>query len=454
MDFKKFCNEFKDFACVVSVEKLKDGYGKIRIVDGNDRYTESFKEDYYLNHNFIPNSIYTDYLTRNLMFEEYCYRSAVKKELLHSYAYPEYFKSWINMLFIPMTYETEELAYCIYVMEINESFNPNNLSSTTGDLDNKVLKTALQFANSNDFDTSIQNVAYEIRKMCNASFCCILLIDENKEKLTILGEDRCANSDRLTMKEYLADDFYNIVKSWNDTIANSNCIIINDQKGMDYVKEKNIKWYNSLRRHKVNSVVVFRLKSGTEQLGYMWVSNFKIDDTPRIKEVLEITSFILGFEISNHLLVDKLTELSSIDILTGLYNRTKMSNYMEELSTKEESVGLIFIDVNGLKKVNDIEGHQAGDYLIKRAASVLKQIYFDSYVFRVGGDEFVVILRNKTEDDIKKSIYELKKKGSLNNVSFAVGYSISNSCNNMEGMLKEADYKMYEDKRNFYNSSK
>ena len=54
--------------------------------------------------------IYTDFIARNLNFEDYCYRSAVKKELLHSYAYPEYFKAWMHMLFIPLEYETEELS--------------------------------------------------------------------------------------------------------------------------------------------------------------------------------------------------------------------------------------------------------------------------------------------------------------------------------------------------------
>ena len=100
VNFKQLCNFFRQTACVVSIEKKDDGYGEIRIVDGNDAYVNSFKGEGYVKHDFVPNSIYTDYLEKNLNFEEYCFRSAVKKELLHSYAYPEHFQVWMHMLFV------------------------------------------------------------------------------------------------------------------------------------------------------------------------------------------------------------------------------------------------------------------------------------------------------------------------------------------------------------------
>ena len=73
VNFKQLCNGIHHSACVISVQKLKDGYGEIRIVEGNDAYTSTFNADFYTKHDFIPNSIYTDYLVKNLNFEEYCY---------------------------------------------------------------------------------------------------------------------------------------------------------------------------------------------------------------------------------------------------------------------------------------------------------------------------------------------------------------------------------------------
>lgn len=454
MDFKTVVDSINDMACVISVRKTKDGYDEIRIVDGNKKYLESFSNDMYLTKKFIPNMIYTDFIARNLNFEDYCYRSAVKKELLHSYAYPEYFKAWMHMLFIPLEYETEELSYCLYIMEMNTVFNPENLSNTSNDIDNKVLKATLELANAGDFLMSLKNVTREIRKICNATFCCILLVDDVKKELNVIAEDRDLNSDRKAMAEYMDEFFYDLVKTWDDTIGNNNCLLIFDEKGMDFVKEKNNRWYQTFITHGIDSLVLFRLKSGNNQIGYMWVSDFKADDTTKIKEALEITTFILGFEIGNYLLMNQLTTLSSIDVLTGLYNRNKMNTYMDEIEKTKSKLGVVFLDINGLKKVNDLEGHVAGDYLIQRAAYVLKNVFKDQYIFRAGGDEFVVIIKNANEAEIEKTLEVLSKKAKENNVSFAYGYSIAEAPSFLEKAIKMADSNMYSNKREFYKKLK
>ena len=451
-NFRMLCNGIHHTACVVSVQKLDNGPGEIRIVDGNDAYRASFTGDFYNNHTFIPNSVYTDYLPKNLNFEDYSYRSAVKKELLHSYAYPEYFKGWMHMLFIPLAYETKELSYCLYIMEINNEFNAELLSSPRGDIYSKVLNTALQLSNSGDFQTAVNNVTREVRKICNAFFCCILLIDELKEELTVLAEDREESDYPKTMQDFVNNNFYDVVKTWDDVIdANGNCVIVNDQRGMDFIKEKSPVWYKSIVDNGINSLVLFKIKSGDNRLGYMWVSNFKEDDTPQIKEALEITVFILGSQIANYLMLKQLTRLSSIDPLTGLYNRNKLNTHIEEIQNSPDApTGLIFLDINGLKKVNDQEGHLAGDDLIKRAASSLRSALAYKYIFRVGGDEFVVILRDIEEKRIISYISAIQKKAEENNVSFAIGYAMTNKSKDIEKILKEADVNMYNDKRKFY----
>ena len=451
MNFKEFCNGIHDNACIISVQKVGDTYGEIRIVDGNDAYLNTFKGDFYVKHDFVPNSIYTDYLERNLNFEEYCYRAAVKKELLHSYAYPEYFKAWLHMLFIPVEYETEDLSYCIYIMDINPIFNPELLANPSGDIYSKVLNTTLQLANTADFELSLKNVTGEIRNICNASFCCIMLVNKEKKELVVLSQDRDLESDRLDMNDYLDEQFYDLAESWDETIGNSNCIIIKDDKGMDYIKEQNPKWHSSLVKAKIDSLVLFRLKSENNQLGYMWVSNFKADDTPKIKEALEITTFVLGSSIASHLMLEQLKTLSSTDMLTGLYNRHKLNEYMKETLRRDgQSTCLLFMDINGLKKINDSEGHDSGDDLIKRAAKVLKDVFSNQLLFRVGGDEFVAILRGVNEEEIKEYVEELKQKENEANVSFAIGYSFAKNSKDIEKMLQEADYKMYQDKREHY----
>ena len=145
MKFKELCNSITDLCCVLSIEKKDNGYGEIRIVDGNDKYIDTFRVKTPGSpkelKEFIPNSIYTDYIERNLNFEQFCYRSAVNKELLHSYAYPETMGVWLHMLYIPLEYETKDLAYCLYIMGIHQKFDSEVFSSASSNIANKVLKT-------------------------------------------------------------------------------------------------------------------------------------------------------------------------------------------------------------------------------------------------------------------------------------------------------------------------
>ena len=456
MDFKKLCEGIDSMACVISVEKKEDGYGEIRIVDGNKKYIDSYSTNNYEDNNFIPNQIYTKFIPRNLSFEEYCYKSAVKKQLLHSYAYPKDFRAWFHMLYIPVDYETDDLAYCMYIMDINKEFDSDILSGADNSIANRVLKTTLQLSNGGDFKTSLTNVIKDIREMCDAAFCCILLVDDIKEELYVLAQDRNINSDRKNMEEYIDDNFYDLVKSWKDTLGNNNCLIIYNEEGMNFVKEKNKIWYDSLTKEKVDSLVFLPLYSQDKLLGYIWVSNFNAEDIIKIKETLEITAFILSSVIGNHLLMNQLKVLSSIDLLTTVKNRNEMNNYTKLLSAENDNVniGVFFLDINGLKKVNDLEGHLAGDKLIKRAADTLKSIFDNNHIYRAGGDEFIVIIENVDEKKMEEYASLIRKKSKKNNVSFAIGYSIKKNGHEIIKAIKEADEAMYNDKRIFYEANK
>lgn len=92
--------------------------------------------------------------------------------------------------------------------------------------------------------------------------------------------------------------------------------------------------------------------------------------------------------------VRKMKIMSSIDILTGVYNRNAMNNRIsEDLNGSNpipRSFGICFIDVNGLKATNDLKGHEAGDNLLKDVAVILNGLKTpDTDIYRVGGDDII-----------------------------------------------------------------
>lgn len=459
MDFRQFCNGFGAMTCVISVEDLGDGrYGKIRIVDGNDAYISSIENPApgveMLVKKFIPNSEYTNYLTRDLNFEDYSYRAAVERKCLHSYVKPDRMPGVLfNMTFLPVAYEEGNLKYCTYTMEINFEADSKRLSNISTDIATAVLETSLKLRIGKDFKSSMAEVIKDIRELCDAEHCCILLLDHFERKCSVLCESFSDNTDLIPMENYLDAKFYDITETWKDVIAGSNCVIAKNDQDMDVVKERSPIWYESLSAARVKRIVLFPLKFGEELLGYIWAINFDPEKAPKIKETLETTTFILGSEINSYLLMDRLKILSSKDMLTGVMNRNEMNNLIDKIYSEDTnitSVGVIFTDLNGLKTVNDQQGHTAGDNLLKNAARALEEVFNTKNIFRAGGDEFTVILTNINEEKIRQDVEDLSVVSERYGVCFSIGSSFTEDNRNIKDALRIADERMYEDKKHYY----
>lgn len=460
MDFQKVVDSMAAMTCVVSVEKKQEGgYGEIRIVTGNEAYISSIEHPMgdvvMLTTKFVPNSLYTDYLTKDLNFEDFCYRAAVEKKCLHSYAHPDRFDVWFNMTFLPLAEEDGNLCYCTYTMEINQEADSSRISQISGDLASTVLETCVELRGNSDFGAAMNDVIIKLRELCSAERCCILLLDQEKQTCSVLCEDRAPDSDLRPVSELVDDAFYAIAAGWERTVSGSNCLIAKNEQDMEVVRERNPEWYQSLKDNRASSVILFPLKFGNRLLGYIWATNFNAENAPRIKEALELTTFILGSEINNHLLMDRLKILSSRDMLTGVLNRNEMNNDVDRLvAANGKPVGIVFADLNGLKTVNDREGHDAGDQLLRDAVSALREVFNDDEIYRAGGDEFTVILLGATEEELARKAEQLRRAAKkYNRLSFAVGYHAEESTACIREALRIADERMYEDKRIYYEKN-
>ncbi len=156
----------------------------------------------------------------------------------------------------------------------------------------------------------------------------------------------------------------------------------------------------------------------------------------------------------------RLDDMYIRDSLTGVYNRFGMERYFMELKKKclmtNSSMQISFVDVDGLKKINDSCGHEEGDLIIKTAAKILQKKAGKSYVIRYGGDEFVIMGLAKSEkevetywqhvnEEIEKYNNHHKKQADL---SMSYGYDVFKIDVNtfLEDCIRVTDKKMYIDK--------
>ena len=156
--------------------------------------------------------------------------------------------------------------------------------------------------------------------------------------------------------------------------------------------------------------------------------------------------------------LERIEYLSYRDQLTGLYNRRFFEEELNRLDTKRNlPLSIIMADVNGLKLVNDSFGHRTGDELLMKFSDILRKTCRSSEIIsRIGGDEFVILLPNMTEEDTNnliKRIVENSVNEKVNSIGISVsfGYAIKKNENeNVIDILNQSENEMY--KRKLFES--
>jgi diguanylate cyclase (GGDEF)-like protein len=184
----------------------------------------------------------------------------------------------------------------------------------------------------------------------------------------------------------------------------------------------------------------------------------RLRETPELIERLSGVAAIAAPAIQNGELIDELAHKASHDVLTGLLNRVGFGARIETLlGDPARRVGLLFVDLDGFKQVNDAHGHDAGDELLRHAAERLDAVVrAGDVVARLGGDEFAVVLPDIVSEDevhavaarMREAFYEPFAVGSAEVfVGASVGEAIwPDEGRTVDGLLRHADASMYRDK--------
>ena len=414
MDFQTIVDGISKAACVLSIEKLDDGnYGSIRIVTGNRPYIDSIEKPmervHMLSDKFVPDTLYTDYMEKDINLEAACYRAAIQQEIVHSYAHPTRFDAWFDLTFLPLDSDSSDLCYCLYIMDVSLTPDARRLSSLSGDLASFVLETCIKLQNPDDFHAAMNEVCADIRELCGSEHCCILLMDTANRSCSVLCEAFSKNTDLLPMEIYVDDAFYDIAYSWLDTLGGSNCLIVKNEQDMELIKERNPVWHNSITSAGGKTIVLFPLMFKNELLGYIWAINFTEEKAAAIKEVLELTTFILASELYSYRMIEHLKRLSYTDTLTKLPNRFASSDYVNDLIRRGQRFTVVSIDLNHFKSINDAFGFKAGNEVLKevsrrwKAVADSKASEASEYITRVNGDEFLLIIHGYSSEETVRS---------------------------------------------------
>lgn len=207
--------------------------------------------------------------------------------------------------------------------------------------------------------------------------------------------------------------------------------------------------YNILNEQAIDSLVAAPLQKNQEDIfGFIGVDNPRLH-CEDVSLLASIRFFVLE-SLEDKKRQEQLQYLSFFDTLTHLYNRNKFNEVQKGYQKKTvQNIGVAYFDVNGLKKANDTYGHKAGDILIQKTGEILRE-FFAECGYRIGGDEFVVIVENIAQIDFAKKVQNACAHMQQEGVSISVGISWKTDSSTLEQQMKEADANMYQNKQEYY----
>ena len=184
-------------------------------------------------------------------------------------------------------------------------------------------------------------------------------------------------------------------------------------------------------------------------MGFLGVDN-PAENAGNMTLLHSVADFVTA-DLEKRRLIDELRRAGSIDMLTGMKNRNEYMRKFDELKERTpRTLGVVFVDINGLKQMNDTHGHEYGDAMIRQVAKHIEECA-PGDAYRIGGDEFVILWDNIEEEQFFEKSEKLEEEIKNNcDCSISMGRVWREGDIHIQEQVKQADALMYEAKRAHY----
>lgn len=250
-------------------------------------------------------------------------------------------------------------------------------------------------------------------------------------------------------KSNLQDMPLELLGPWKAEFRRSGSVVIRD---LEAWRTKSREIRGILEAQGIHSLVVCPLMLHGREVGFFGVDNPPQEGIDAILDILSELRHALVIMLRCRSMMQEMARMCFRDQLTGARNRHALMHEGAGLDA-DRSIGFVMCDTNGLKEVNDVQGHDAGDALLVGTVSALFEAFGRMHVYRIGGDEFVAFHQGDSEDGFRDRLERLRAAFGKHRVHAAVGsVFLERAETGMEALLKLADTRMYEDKRRFYEA--
>lgn len=302
------------------------------------------------------------------------------------------------------------------------------------------------------FSTAVEKALLLAGRLYEADRCYIFetKYDESGRDIAVNTHEWCAHGVR-PQKEFLQSVPLEVLSPWMTAFNDSKCVIIKD---IEEIREDSPELYAVLKPQDIQSVYVVPLRINGRLSGFIGVDNPR--NSHHDLTLLLSLAYFMDNTISRTRMADELRNLGLRDPLTGLGNRNAYRIACTTLSAGSmHNVGVLFIDLNNLKHINDTYGHEKGDEFIVNMSRIFAGNFRSNNIFRIGGDEFVFICNEIHEDVFLRKLEKMKQDcEAAYPGGISMGHVWAADPVNLDFLVHEADERMYEDKKRIKSGKK
>lgn len=252
----------------------------------------------------------------------------------------------------------------------------------------------------------------------------------------------------MPQKEFLANVPVGVIARWMPNFYAHQPILITDLESLRVTSPEE---YAVLKRQDIHSLLVFPLWNGKSLRGFVGVDNLDPERIDSSHVLLSSMKFFLSSSLWRRDSLSELNFLSYHDQLTGVFNRNA---FQRDVQKRDADIGVIFLDINGLKDINDGDGYSGGDAVLAAVSRSVHELLPDTAVYRMGGDEFVLLWQGGNEGEFRRDVERVRSlfAGTLG-FTASVGCAWVRCGDDIGEGLIAADARMFAAKRDFYRSS-
>jgi diguanylate cyclase (GGDEF)-like protein/PAS domain S-box-containing protein len=435
-DILYMLKELPDACCIFKV--LTDPFGTVKdmlFLFANEKYAQLTG---HTTAELIGSTFYTTVNNQDEDWIKFSYQAAILRQSSINRSYNSQHDLWLEFWAVPVY----QKGFCAYIIhDVTATKRDEDTRTFQTNTNNLVIECA-KAGSTSDFAKGIKRVLRIIGQTLEADR--VYVIRNAGDKILDRYEwiSKSSPADLPSKKVF---EKYELIAKWNKQLKGKTFFCMNDTS---VIAEVDPDLYNEHIAGKCARYAVAVLKDKDEKIGFLVADNYSLEIQVNIEEVMETVGIFLSSQIKNHELNQELMFLGGHDALTGLGNRYALNQELLLLSGMSTTVGVCYTDINGLKAINDENGHEAGDKIIIDTGTLFGSIFKKKYCYRFGGDEFIAVVPEVNREKFEEMVEKFRSKSK--DIAIAIGWEWVDNSGDVNKAIKKADESMYLDKAKYY----